>query len=133
MSADPRDGVRDAVGTMSHVRDPIATGLVLGAAADLLLADPRRGHPVAGFGALAGRLERRIWRDDRATGLAYAGGLGVPAAGPGRARGAPPRPGAPTAPPPSGPGRPPSPPGPSSAGRRWAGRPRRCSAPWPTA
>ena len=30
---------------------PTAAGLALGAAADLLLADPRRGHPVAGFGA----------------------------------------------------------------------------------
>jgi adenosylcobinamide-phosphate synthase len=63
------------------VRDPIAAGLVLGAAADLLLADPRRGHPVAGFGSLAAGLERRIWRDDRATGVAYAGGLVAAAAG----------------------------------------------------
>src|SRR5436305_1583025 len=31
-----------------------AAGLLLGAAADARLADPRRGHPVAGFGALAG-------------------------------------------------------------------------------
>ena len=59
----------------------IATGLALGAAADLLLADPRRGHPVAGFGSLAARLERRIWRDDRAAGIAYAGGLVAAAAG----------------------------------------------------
>jgi adenosylcobinamide-phosphate synthase len=66
---------------MCDVRDPIAAGLVLGAAADLLLADPRRGHPVAGFGSLAAGLERRIWRDDRATGVAYAGGLVAAAAG----------------------------------------------------
>jgi adenosylcobinamide-phosphate synthase len=70
-----------AVGTMGDVRDPIAAGLVLGAAADLLLADPRRGHPVAGFGSLAAGLEQRIWRDDRATGAAYAGGLVAAAAG----------------------------------------------------
>jgi adenosylcobinamide-phosphate synthase len=69
------------VGTMCDVEDVIATGLALGAAADLLLADPRRGHPVAGFGALAGRLERRMWRDDRATGVVYAGGLVAAAAG----------------------------------------------------
>jgi adenosylcobinamide-phosphate synthase len=66
---------------MCDVKDPIAAGLVLGAAADLLLADPRRGHPVAGFGSLAARLERRIWRDDRATGAGYAGGLVAVAAG----------------------------------------------------
>jgi len=66
---------------MDDVRDPIAAGLVLGAAADLLLADPRRGHPVAGFGSLAAGLERWIWRDDRATGVAYAGGLVAAAAG----------------------------------------------------
>lgn len=45
-----------------------AAGLLLGYAADRLLADPRRGHPVAGFGALAGRVERVAWRDSRAAG-----------------------------------------------------------------
>ena len=54
---------------------PIAAGLALGAAADLLLADPRLGHPVAGFGAAAGALERRVWRDSRAAGAGYAAGL----------------------------------------------------------
>jgi adenosylcobinamide-phosphate synthase len=48
-----------------------ATGLALGYAADLLLADPRRGHPVAGFGTAASALERRWWRDDRRAGAAY--------------------------------------------------------------
>ena len=52
-----------------------AAGLALGYAADRLLADPRRGHPVAGFGAVAASLERRWWRDDRRTGAAYAGVL----------------------------------------------------------
>ena len=51
---------------------PTAAGLALGAATDLLLADPRRAHPVAGFGAAATILERRIWRDSRRTGTAYA-------------------------------------------------------------
>jgi adenosylcobinamide-phosphate synthase len=50
---------------------PTAAGLALGAAADLLLADPRRGHPVAGFGTLAGALERRTWRDSRPAGAGY--------------------------------------------------------------
>lgn len=63
---------------------PTAAGLALGAAADLLLADPRRWHPVAGFGWAAAALERRTWRDSRAAGVAHAGlltgaatGLGV--------------------------------------------------------
>ncbi|TNM48317.1 cobalamin biosynthesis protein [Nocardioides albidus] len=46
-------------------------GLLLGYAADRVLADPRRGHPVAGFGRVAGALEQRAWRDDRAAGAAY--------------------------------------------------------------
>ena len=52
---------------------PTAAGLALGAVADLLLADPRRGHPVAGFGQAAAALERRTWRDSRAAGVAYTG------------------------------------------------------------
>ncbi len=62
-------------------RTPITAGLALGAAADLLLADPRRGHPVAGFGALAGALERVTWRDSRTAGSAHALGLVAAAAG----------------------------------------------------
>ncbi|QXG74753.1 cobalamin biosynthesis protein [Modestobacter sp. L9-4] len=50
-----------------------AAGLALGAVADLLLADPRRGHPVAGFGQAAAALERRMWRDSRAAGVTYTG------------------------------------------------------------
>jgi len=50
---------------------PTAAGLALGTAADLLLADPRRGHPVAGFGLTAAALERRVWRNSRATGVGY--------------------------------------------------------------
>ena len=48
---------------------PTAAGLALGAAADLLLADPRRWHPVAGFGRAAAALERLLWRDSRAAGI----------------------------------------------------------------
>ncbi|WGL51275.1 cobalamin biosynthesis protein [Nocardioides sp. BP30] len=50
-----------------------AGGLVLGFAADRAFGDPRRGHPVAGFGRLAGALERRIHGDDRARGVLHAG------------------------------------------------------------
>jgi adenosylcobinamide-phosphate synthase len=49
-----------------------AIGLLAGVALDQLAGDPRRGHPVALFGAAAGRLEARMWRDDRAAGAAYA-------------------------------------------------------------
>ena len=56
---------------MSVVTVPTALGLALGATADLLLADPRRGHPVAGFGTGALWLERRTWRDSRAAGVAH--------------------------------------------------------------
>jgi len=56
---------------MDGVTVPTALGLALGAVADLLLADPRRGHPVAGFGTTALALERRTWRDSRAAGAAH--------------------------------------------------------------
>lgn len=62
---------------------PIAAGLALGATADLLFADPRRGHPVAGFGTAAGALERRVWRNSRTTGSGYALGLVAASAGAG--------------------------------------------------
>lgn len=59
--------------TGENLRVPVrALGLVLGLAADRLLADPRRLHPVAGFGRLAGALERRCHRDHRAAGAAHA-------------------------------------------------------------
>ncbi len=58
-----------------------ATGLALGFLADALLADPRRGHPVAGFGRFAGAVERVAWRDSRGAGAAYtAVCVGVPVA-----------------------------------------------------
>lgn len=60
-----------------------AVGLVLGYAADLALGDPRRGHPVAGFGRLASALESACWADDRARGAAYTGVLSGGIAGAG--------------------------------------------------
>ncbi len=50
-----------------------ATGIVLGYLADRVLADPARGHPVAGFGNLAAALERRTHRDSRPVGAAHTG------------------------------------------------------------
>jgi adenosylcobinamide-phosphate synthase len=56
-------------------------GLLLGMAADAVFGDPGRGHPVAGFGRLAGALERRWYADRRSAGAAYAGVLVGAAAG----------------------------------------------------
>lgn len=50
-----------------------AGGLLLGYTADRLLGDPRRWHPVAGFGAAAQALEARLYADTRARGVANAG------------------------------------------------------------
>jgi adenosylcobinamide-phosphate synthase len=52
---------------------PRALGLVLGYAADRILGDPERLHPVAGFGAVAATLERRLYADSRARGVAHTG------------------------------------------------------------
>jgi adenosylcobinamide-phosphate synthase len=60
-----------------------AVGLAVGAAADLLLADPRRWHPVAGFGRAAGALEDLMWRDSRAIGAAHTVALAGAATGAG--------------------------------------------------
>jgi adenosylcobinamide-phosphate synthase len=48
-----------------------AVGLLLGAAADAAFGDPRRGHPVAGFGAVATAVERRAYADRRISGVAH--------------------------------------------------------------
>ncbi|WP_406140884.1 cobalamin biosynthesis protein [Streptomyces sp. NBC_01089] len=46
-------------------------GATTGLLADLLLADPRRGHPVAVFGRAAAAVERRLWRDHRGWGVLH--------------------------------------------------------------
>lgn len=52
-----------------------AVGIALGCVADLLLTDPRRGHPVAVFGRGAEALERVTYSDDRRAGVLYTGVL----------------------------------------------------------
>ncbi len=52
-----------------------AAGLLVGVLADAVLADPRRGHPVAAFGRVAAAWERRWWANRRGAGVAYAAGL----------------------------------------------------------
>jgi adenosylcobinamide-phosphate synthase len=48
-----------------------AAGIAAGYLADLALADPRRGHPVALFGSAARTLERLTYADDRRAGVTH--------------------------------------------------------------
>ncbi|HEX5741549.1 MAG TPA: cobalamin biosynthesis protein [Pilimelia sp.] len=50
-----------------------AAGLAAGFALDACLGDPRRLHPVAGFGRLAAALERTMYRPSRLAGGLHAG------------------------------------------------------------
>ncbi|MFE9727723.1 cobalamin biosynthesis protein [Streptomyces sp. NPDC005794] len=49
-----------------------AYGAAAGLIGDLLLGDPRRGHPVAAFGRAAAGAEGRLWRDHRGWGALHA-------------------------------------------------------------
>jgi adenosylcobinamide-phosphate synthase len=58
-----------------------AGGLLAGALLDAAVGDPRRWHPVAGFGSAAGWLERRWYAPDRRSGARFAAAaVGVPVA-----------------------------------------------------
>ncbi|MGW7199783.1 cobalamin biosynthesis protein, partial [Streptomyces chryseus] len=61
-----------------------AYGATAGLIGDLVLGDPRRGHPVAAFGRAAGAVESLLWRDHRGWGavhtLVCAGGAAAAAA-----------------------------------------------------
>lgn len=46
-------------------------GMLAGYLADAVIGDPRRGHPVAMFGRVAGALERAVWADSRPRGMCY--------------------------------------------------------------
>jgi adenosylcobinamide-phosphate synthase len=72
---------------VTFVRSPFS-GLALGYGADLALGDPRRGHPVAGFGHVALALERAVYAPRRARGVMFTGALvaGAALAGHGLAR-----------------------------------------------
>lgn len=50
-----------------------AVGIALGFLLDAAVGDPRRGHPVAGFGSAFSAVERRFWADSRRRGLACTG------------------------------------------------------------
>jgi adenosylcobinamide-phosphate synthase len=56
-----------------------AAGLLVGFALDAVFGDPRRFHPVAGFGIAAVALERRLYAPNRRAGAVFAGvAVGVP-------------------------------------------------------
>ncbi|BCJ44846.1 cobalamin biosynthesis protein CobD [Actinoplanes ianthinogenes] len=56
-----------------------AAGLIAGYLLDAVLGDPRRFHPVAGFGTAAAALERRVYQPRRRAGAVFtAVAVGVP-------------------------------------------------------
>ena len=59
-------------GATRHTR---VVGVLAGYLVDLVLGDPRAGHPVAGFGAAAAAVERVTYRDTRIGGAAHVGVL----------------------------------------------------------
>jgi adenosylcobinamide-phosphate synthase len=61
---------------------PLAAGLLAGVALDSLLGDPRRHHPVAGFGQAAAALERRLYAPTRPRGALYTAACVLLAAAP---------------------------------------------------
>ena len=67
---------------MPSRRGWLAAGLIAGVAADELLGDPQRWHPVAGYGRAAGWLERRLWADRVDAGAVFAAiAVGLPVVG----------------------------------------------------
>jgi adenosylcobinamide-phosphate synthase len=57
------------------VRAARAIGLLVGLAADGIVGDPRRGHPVAIFGRVAQLAERLSYRDNKISGAVYTAAL----------------------------------------------------------
>ncbi|MEV5708531.1 cobalamin biosynthesis protein [Actinoallomurus sp. NPDC052274] len=61
----------------------VEKGLWAGLVLDALVGDPRRGHPVAGFGRVASMLEGRLYRDSVARGAVFTAACVLGAAGAG--------------------------------------------------
>jgi adenosylcobinamide-phosphate synthase len=59
------------VGTRWAPLSARAAGIALGVLADAVFGDPRRGHPVAGFGRWAGALERALYQPSRVRGAGH--------------------------------------------------------------
>ncbi|MEY8015749.1 cobalamin biosynthesis protein [Mycobacterium servetii] len=70
------------------MRPTRSAGVLAGYLADVVLGDPKRGHPVALFGRAAARLERVTYRDSRIAGAVHVGllvaGVGALGAAAGR-------------------------------------------------
>jgi adenosylcobinamide-phosphate synthase len=49
----------------------VKAAIALGWLTDRILGDPKRYHPVAGFGRIAGALEARTWRPRRSAGIVH--------------------------------------------------------------
>lgn len=64
-------GIREKLPGVTRPCRPRTVGILVGYLADVVLADPRRGHPVAGFGWCATRLEEDSYRDSRVAGAAH--------------------------------------------------------------
>lgn len=60
---------------VSPIMSARAAGIAAGLVADAALGDPRRWHPVAGFGRTAGTLEQISYADSRLAGVAHTGAL----------------------------------------------------------
>lgn len=56
-----------------RARQADALGLLAGVALDAVFGDPRRGHPVAGFGRFAMAVQQRTYADSRRAGAVFAG------------------------------------------------------------
>ncbi|MGW7416541.1 cobalamin biosynthesis protein [Streptomyces sp. NPDC054863] len=67
----PGCGTRSSASPCPSAARVFAYGAAAGLLGDLLLGDPRRGHPVAAFGRGAGAVERRLWRDHRGWGALH--------------------------------------------------------------
>ncbi|HEX6500089.1 MAG TPA: cobalamin biosynthesis protein [Micromonosporaceae bacterium] len=80
--SDPAEsGSRRGLGVLG-VGLPEAVGLVAGYLLDAGLGDPRRYHPVAGFGRFAAAVERRVYSPTRAAGTGFTAiAVGVPVVG----------------------------------------------------
>lgn len=57
------------------MRTARAVGLVAGFAADRAFGDPRRAHPVAGFGRVAQLVEKQLYADSRSRGVLFAAAM----------------------------------------------------------
>ncbi|MEU8888406.1 cobalamin biosynthesis protein [Streptomyces sp. NPDC048442] len=67
----PGCGTRSSATPCPSPARVFAYGAAAGLLGDLLLGDPRRGHPVAAFGRGAGAVERILWRDHRGWGALH--------------------------------------------------------------